>query len=246
MTTPLRYTKAPIIEALIDIQLAPGGASLKELGDLGEDLKDEYPSRVELVNVNTQLTIQNGTEISSQAQRNVIGYMWMSSDQRDAFVAKPNGFSFRRLAPYQDWGIFVQGAQKNWERFRQRNQTSGLTRVAVKYTNRFDLPMPIRDFRDYLRTCPEISTSLPQAVQQMFMQLVIPVEDIGAKAIITETIVPPVIPNTCAIIFDIDIFRDHGVPQQGQELWDYFEKLRNWKNLIFDSCTTDRMKELIR
>src|SRR5712691_8149097 len=61
------------------------------------------------------------------------------------------------------------------------------TRVALRYINRIEFPLPMRDFKDYILTIPEIAPDLPQGLANFFMQLIIPVHTMNAVVIVTET-----------------------------------------------------------
>ena len=59
-----------------------------------------------------------------------------------------------------------------------------LKRLALRYINRIEIPLPIRDFKDYLLTIPEIAPGLPQALSNFIMRLVIPNPEMEATAVI--------------------------------------------------------------
>src|SRR5207253_4384748 len=103
--------------------------------------------------------------------RTHIGYTFTSSDGLQAFQSRLDGFTFSRLAPYNGWESFCSEARRLWNIYREVTQPQAVTRAAVRYINRLDLPLPIRDLKDYLRTVPEVSPDLPQGLSGYFMQL---------------------------------------------------------------------------
>jgi uncharacterized protein (TIGR04255 family) len=107
------------------------------------------------------------------------------------------------------------------------------------------LPLSLKDFKDYLRTVPEVSPALPQALSAFFMQLQIPQEDLRSLLIINESLAPITRPDSVPVIMDFDIFRTDDVPQDEQGLWDFLEQLHNRKNEAFEGCITDLTRELI-
>jgi uncharacterized protein (TIGR04255 family) len=78
------------------------------------------------------------------------------------------------------------------------------------------------------------------------MQLVMPLEDIKSRAVITETLIDPLAPNVVSIVLDIDIFRTDDLPSEEAALWAVVEQLRNAKNKVFEGCITDKARELFR
>jgi uncharacterized protein (TIGR04255 family) len=116
----------------------------------------------------------------------------------------------------------------------------------VRYINRLDLPLPLEDFKDYLRTVPEVSSDLPQGLSGLLMQLAIPQEDIGALLLLNEALLPSPDPDTVSILLDIDLFRELETSIDEEELWRTLDQFRVRKNYVFEACITERTKELIR
>ncbi len=108
--------------------------------------------------------------------------------------------------------------------------------------------MPIRDFKDYLLTVPEVSPKLPQGLSTFFMQLQIPQEDVKSLLVLNQQLAPPPTtqPMTASVILDIDLFRVHELPQEEDALWKCFEQLHNKKNEVFEGCITDSTRELFK
>jgi uncharacterized protein (TIGR04255 family) len=78
------------------------------------------------------------------------------------------------------------------------------------------------------------------------MQLHILQEDLRGMLILNQALVPPPHPNMASVLLDIDLFREVDVPANEDDLWTFFERLRQRKNEIFEACITEPMKELIR
>jgi uncharacterized protein (TIGR04255 family) len=78
------------------------------------------------------------------------------------------------------------------------------------------------------------------------MQVRQPYDDVKAQCIINETLVPPEVPNTVAVVLDIDLFREVDIPQEPEGLWSLFDELRHKKDEIFLGCITDRMREAFK
>jgi len=56
----------------------------------------------------------------------------------------------------------------------------------------------------------------------------------------------PTKPQKLSLIFDIDVFRQVEYNKNMNEIWNDFDKLRNFKNDIFFNSITDKTKELFR
>jgi uncharacterized protein (TIGR04255 family) len=244
MITGQHYPHAPITEAIIDIRIREADSSkLTQLDALSEQLKADYPTRV---NRNyAQGRFEFGKEISTTASQNPVGYLFKSTDEKDICQARLDGFTLSRLAPYESWDPFRNEARRLWKIYEDALKPEEIVRLAVRYINRIEIPLPIDDLSDYLRIYPEIPEGQPNtSLSGLFMKVSIPQEDINATCMITEALEKSRTPKTASIILDIDLYRDQTIPQAYEEMWDYFEMLHDRKNVIFESCITNKSREL--
>lgn len=243
MISSKHYPHAPITEAIIDIRIRPADSSkLTLLDGLSERIKTDYPTKL---NRNfAQGRIEFGSEISTSASQNRIGFLFKSPDEKDIFQTRLDGFTLSRLAPYESWDPFRDEARRLWDLYKGTLHPDEIVRLAVRYVNRIEIPLPVADLSDYLRVYPEIPDDPSNSLSGFFMQVSMPQEDINASCMITETLERPRTPGTVSIILDIDLYRDQTVPQDYEEVWNYFEILHDRKNLIFESCITDQSREL--
>ena len=63
-------------------------------------------------------------------------------------------------------------------------------RLGLRYINRIEIPLPMRDFKDYILTVPEIAPGVPQGLERFFMRLVIPSDEAQAVAVVTQSMEP--------------------------------------------------------
>jgi uncharacterized protein (TIGR04255 family) len=190
-----------------------------------------------------RFTPAQGLEVDPKSGE-TIGFLFASDDNRQVVQARLDGFAFSRLKPYVSWESLRDEARTLWERYRELANPEAITRVALRYINRIELPLPFSDFKDYILTFPDIAPGLPQGLSYFLTRLVMPRADIEATAIINETMEQPT--ERVPLIFDIDVFRIGAFDVGGDEYWRYFEQLRNFKNEIFFRSMTDKAKELFQ
>ncbi len=246
MNRELHYNNSPLTEAVIDIRVTlPDGVTLDTLASLEIGQASAYPTRRDQMYVEGQFSVdpENPPASGIRTQR---GFAFLSADERQIFQARLDGFTFSRLAPYENWDSFRNEARRLWEMYRSVATPKSIDRLAVRYINRLDLPMVFNDFNEYLRTVPVVSADLPQGLNGYFMQLNIPYEDLSATLILNQALLPPTIPDKVSVLLDIDIFRNIEIPDDEVFVWDFFEALRTRKNDVFEACITERMRELIR
>jgi len=174
------------------------------------------------------------------------GLMFRSPEEQKVVQARLDGFTFNKLKPYEQWEIFRDEARNLWNVYYKIAKPVRVTRIALRYINRIEIPFPIRDFKDYILTVPEIAPTLPQGLQQFFMRLDIPMPNTLAMARITQTLAKRTEDQRLPFIFDIDVWQLIDYEGQANEMWDEFEKLREIKNKIFFESITEKTKELFR
>lgn len=236
------YAHAPLTEAVIDVRvkLSPD-VKLDHLAALQEGEEATYPTRKTHAVVRGQFTA--GQQVGASAKQTPTGYMFVSGDEKQIFQARLDGFAFSRLEPYERWDTFRDEARRLWTKYRSVAPES-IVRVAVRYINRIDLPLPIGDLKEFLRTGPDVPPELPQGLTTFLVRLVIPLDDVEATLRLTQTIVPPASEHVVSIVLDIDIFREISGPLTEEQLWRLLEELRVKKNQAFEACITDRTRRL--
>lgn len=243
MATRKHYHKAPITEGLIDIKVKlPGDIDLESLDAISQKVKSEFPTKEDRNLFEGRFMA--GPQVQATAQKTKLGYLFRSVDGKRVIQARLDGFTFSRLKPYESWDSLRDEAKRLWAVYRQIARPVQITRVAVRYINQIDIPLPNSDFKDYFRTFPEVSPDLPQSVRAFLMQLQIGQEDLDALLVLTQTSVPPPAPNFASIILDIDLFRQNCKLESDDEVWTLLESFRDRKNEIFEGCITDKARQL--
>lgn len=241
------YSKAPIIEAVIDIQIAPQSetvlACLKELVDT---LKDRFPSQNKLnsVRMHVEHNAEDAAKNKSTTTLDEIGFRLVDEPNTRVLQLKKTGFTFSHLPPYSDWDSFSTDAKEYWELFVKCCEPGFAARTAVRYINRIDIPIETVEIEDYLNLYPKIPEGIPQTIQGMHLQLQMPQTDIASMAVINEAVVEPAIAKGLSIIVDIDVFNSSTTALP--DIWNLLEQLRTRKNVLFESIITDKTRELIQ
>lgn len=238
------YSKAPITEAVIDIRVRlPETARLSDLEAVQEPHRSDYPGKESRSLARGRFEV--GRQVSASASSEPIGFLFKSEDEKRIFQAQRDGFTMSRLAPYETWEPFREEARRLWTTYRVRLQPEAIVRLAVRYINRLDLPMPVGELKDYLRTVPEVSPELPQLLSGLFMQLTVPQDDLRGTLLLTEALIEPSRPDVVSVVLDIDLFRTEELPSDDGGIWELFELLHDRKNDVFEACITERTRELI-
>lgn len=255
MTERAHYANAPITEALIDLRIthAPH-LSADDLGTIGERIGDRYPTQEPMYLQSSQITFQQpGDPAQIEATHQHGGFRFISQNKQEILQARMDGFTFSTLAPYDRWESFRDEARRLWELYRSAAKVEYVTRAAVRYINRIDIPSVPAQLEDYLRTYPQISTDMPNEglIGNFFMQLQLPQEDLDCLLIINETLVPPPedVETATSIQVDFDLFREPfeepWPADKDAGVWSFLEQLHDRKNEVFEASITDATRRLI-
>jgi uncharacterized protein (TIGR04255 family) len=243
------FPKAPITEALLDIQVvSPEAADNAKLADFHRYIEERFPEKQEREVWTQEIKLKHGEAPKTEAAGGVSGYFFKSADKGKLVQVRKNGFTFHKLRPYENWETFRDEAKELWERYRQHVCPTNVSRLGLRYINRIEVPLPIKDFRDYCLLFPDIPPEIPQSLMELFLRFVVPDSESRSNGIVTVTFEPPTSEaNVLGLILDIDVFQQFTVLSPDNDtLWKTFETLREYKNRIFMSSTTESAKKLFR
>jgi len=241
------YSRAPILEAVIDIHVRlPADVGLEALSTIPWDDAGRYSVRLPRFRGDIRFQTDARTPVVS-AEQTQIGFVSRDEDRKQVVQSRLDGYAFSKLAPYERWEPFCEEARSLWKKYCEVTHPLGITRIAVRYINRLELPLPFDDFREYLRTYPEVSSDLPQGLSAFLLQIKIAQDDLpDGMLILNEGLMESSRPDVAPVLLDIDLFRPVVFSAQGDEVWAAIEQLHQRKNSVFEACITDKTRELIR
>jgi len=226
------FPKAPIVEAVLDIQVEPTeGMNVERIGMFFDHVKGQYPKKELRAKGSAVIRISPQEPSMDEPLVQPVGYLYRSSEEKKAVQARIDGYTFNKFSPYENWGTFSAEARELWQNYVETAKPNRLKRLALRYINRIEIPLPIRDFKDYLLTIPEIAPNLPQALDDFIMRLVVPNPEIEATAVINVVMDQSSSAKILPIIFDIDVFKITNHPGNSEKY-----------GTILTNCGSSRMK----
>ncbi len=244
MTDYQTFPHAPIAEAVLDIGVVlPETTVLHDLDKLHAMISDRYPGRDERVMMRGDIRMAPAEGHSFSSTSQIDGYLFRSPIEGKVVQSRLDGFSFNKLKPYESWERFSSEAKEMWTLYRGVARPTKVKRIALRYINKIELPLPLSDFEDYFITFPKVAPEIPQTFLNIFMRLEIPNEVIQAIGVITLTFQAPV-EMRLPVIFDIDVIKEAEYATNLDRIWEDIEKLREYKNCIFFNSLTAKAKEL--
>ncbi|MBI2060115.1 MAG: TIGR04255 family protein [Nitrospirae bacterium] len=243
------FPNAPITEALLDVRAnLPTGTSIETLAAYHDSIRARYPLKRE------RQRWQVGHEFRPAGPPSILGptggpdgYIFESQDKKQAVQARLDGFTFNRLKPYHQWESLREEAMDLWGQYVELAKPTAITRLALRYINRIEIPLPAVDLKEYILTGPEVARGLPQGLANFFMRVMIPSPDSRATALVTLTMeVPTTVEGPLPFIFDIDVFHEESMVPGSGGMPKVLENLHEFKNNIFFGSITDKCKKLFR
>ncbi|MDE3241705.1 MAG: TIGR04255 family protein, partial [Nitrospirota bacterium] len=236
------YKKPPVREAIIDIRvdrLPP--TVLPELDHLHERLKTNYPSKKAAYAFEARLEMQEASTASSQKSHGIIGYHFVSSDEKKIIQLKLDGFAFNRLKldpneSWSGWETLREEAKTAWELYVDIAKPKEITRLAVRYINQVVIRAVSIELDDYFTAPPHAPKDFRyQDLENFFGRVAISIPDLNATAVITHAPAPNPFPDSVTIILDIDIFRQQRMALDSLMIWETLDRFRELKNNVFEA-----------
>jgi uncharacterized protein (TIGR04255 family) len=249
-TSPRRlYTNPPVVEAVIDIHVEkPAGIEPGKLAvtlsafNTGEEHR--YPARQAVMS--GIRTVDAATGQSTEETQDLTGYRFIGASQSEVIQVRQDGFSFSKLRPYTPWEEWRIEARRLWERYCAIAGPLSVSRIAVRYINRIELPKDAFQVEQYFRTFPIIAAAVPGDVTDFLLRAELPQPDIpGGILVISQGVLRHLKrPGISVILLDLDLWRTVRLPTEGDPLWEALESLHSRVNEAFEGCITDQTREI--
>jgi uncharacterized protein (TIGR04255 family) len=245
MAKQRHLNNAPIVEAIIDFRVRLSSSfDIKELSTLKETLLDNYPKMTERRQFAGGIEIKDKHFQQTFEDKGLHGYFFSSNDDKNVAQFRIDGLSFSRLHPYTEWETVFAEAKRLWMLYVAKTSPELVTRIAVRYINQMNIPMPIEDFADYLTAPPTVPDTLPQALRHFMTRVVVYDEEQEISANIIQALQKGAKPDYVTIALDIDVYKQLESGFEDSEIWPIFEQLRKLKNQIFFDSITEKAVRL--
>jgi|SRR5208282_3999712 len=239
---------APITEAIIDFRVRlPSGFPILVLKEAHAQVSAEYPA-IEVQQVTQQQFEQRPGQLPKLTARSqgVLGYRFRSADKKSIVQFRRNGFSFNRLKPYPSWDRVFPEACRLWNIYSMISHPEEISRIAVRFINRLQLPLPNLEFSDYLAAPPLLPQGVPQHLSSFLTRVVIQDPATNLAANVVQALEPPLNDQYISMILDIDVYQRDVSQLTLEAVLGQFAKLREMKNRIFFGSLTEKALATLR
>lgn len=240
--------KAPIVEGLIDFRVRPRkDLDLSQLESSLVNIKTRYPITKPVRHFVTQVQIKGQEPPQQSTSETKRGLRFESADGLHVFQAHPDGFTVSRLRPYDTWESLFAEAQCLWPEYVQAARPEAIVRVATRFINRIQIPLPVVDYQHYLSAPPDVPKGLPELVSEFFSRVVIHEPDSAGVIVFTQAMEPVnEASNVLPLYVDSDVFKQDSYDVQSNEPWELLNTFRRLKNQAFFASITAKTLELLK
>ena len=238
MAQPRTLRHPPIVEALVDLRASVPGDP-KMFNALADELKDEFPTREQRQDLRSTIEVKNGKLVPPRVDPPAFGGVRIANADQTIYVQfRPDGFTLNNLKVYMGGGQLIDKTLKHWELLVERAKPEIVSRVALRYINRLELPFEIgNEFTRYLTAPPELPTGAPQRVSRFLSRVVGHDDRRQATAVVIQQLGQQ--KGKPVVAVDIDVYRTENFPVDSVALREVLDSLRMLKNETFFSLLTD-------
>jgi uncharacterized protein (TIGR04255 family) len=237
-----QYKRPPITEAVIEVRLA-NILDVKTIEKLKDKFADTHPlPPIPLLDYKVDIS-DSGAMVS----KNVNGYRITSADGLEIVTIASNHLATSKLAPYEGWESFFDGAMKNWNVWKRVVGWKPINRIGIRFLNRIDIPtmpdIPI-ETADYFNFSIDMPNFKAGKMHAYLVQASIALNQEYFRVTLNSGNVPPALIGHQSFVMDIDLYREQELPQNDEGLWDCINSARKLKNEVFETCITDKTREI--
>lgn len=247
------YQRPPIVEALCQFNFsAPLKWSPVLPGIFYEGIKAEYPGEPE-VQQQVQANFQFPNDAAGEAQFN-LGQgeqrLIYKNEARDRLIVlSPSTVSANSLPPYEGWPSLRSRFDSMLGRTKNVLRGAEVARVSVRYINRIFIPMPEPVDLDQYFDLPFRAIGGESAITTaMFQRFESALDREGTTAIRTFSSVEldGDEEDGGAFVLDLEFRRALETPTSFEDALMIADELKVAENLEFETCVTDRTRELFQ
>jgi uncharacterized protein (TIGR04255 family) len=238
-------SKAPITEAAINFQVdASQQWDAETVRDALGRRWANCPQVQELRPVRVQIQIAPAGPVAQPAlapagpQLPIQGFIFRG--QTAIYQARRDGFTFTRLAPYQNWNSLISDAFDGWDAFQELLRPRELHAVSIRFLNRLQFDLPEFSPSRYFTVPPKTPPNLQWRLHGFHEQAVYAPPD--SPCLVTVQTMPAFVAdpaNEIAFVLTIEVILTQSLPALGRPLDSVLSEMHALKNDAFFNLLTE-------
>lgn len=241
------YKKPPIVEAIIALHLERT-IDGKIMDRYAARQKAPFPGKA----VEWRAEIKAEAEKTPETRTIPSGVQLTSKDQNRIIIIKERQFAVIHLAPYHNWSALYDDTLEQWNKFTKVLKNASVKTVSTRFVNRIDIPVGDDEAPIPLNEYLNVGVSIPTHLDKMQLQnfhvhcSLNEFEKTYRCRLNVSSQNPSPLIDHISILLDIDVQSLKPLPIRTEALWLCVDELRAPKNRIFESCITNKTRELFR
>lgn len=238
-----KYPAPPIIDSVIELRFAkPLDRHVFER--IARNLAAHYPNQDIGEEADVEVVLGSGGVTQHVSNERPV-HTLTSDDQASRVRFDPFKIFWSRLPPYEGWEELEGRVFSDLAVFPKKVGLPALSRIGVRFRNRIDVPFEadgLATYEDYIA----VNIKLPALLAPndgYAWKVMKQFHDRPLTATVASGRMEPEVPNTAAILLDIDVFGQVELPSTAEELRSALQMMRDLKNDIFEICVTDKARE---
>lgn len=238
-----QYKRPPITEAVVELICDPL-PSLKIRKKALKKLEKNYENYKPVPLKNVTVEISSTGEAKTKA-KDFVREQFSSDNMTQQLIINGNSIVIAQLAPYTGWENFRARIIRDWDTWQKEVNVQTIQQIGMRYINRIDVPISESslNYKDYVTIYPSTS-GLLDPCGQYSVNLNTTLKDIDSTLILKTALVESPLPNHKSIVIDIDIIHRYNKRPDDKELYEIIDQARKKKNEVFETCITNKAREL--
>lgn len=239
------YENAPVILGILQFRYAPlKDFEIARVKQIASTFKKNFPNVEEKYSQGILINNEKNETNISLDKRKFEGVQIVSEDKSKVFVITPEKFTFQMKGKYSGWEDFTKDTKTFWNTFSENFGLEQLEGISLRYVNRFNLPLDLKDLKTYFTTYLEDKKNDFKISNYQFRFSSFDQES-DFNINIGHSLENPT-PENVPYIFDIDVLKNVPIKNKREIVWEEFEKIRLKKNEIFNKSITEETIKLIK
>jgi uncharacterized protein (TIGR04255 family) len=248
--TKLQLLKAPIVEAVLDIDCdLPPAFDLPGAEARARDLfRAAYPKFRQVLMQEHTIQTKPGEAPTMSVRHAIQSLHLLEEDEKQLVQVRRQGFSFNRLAPYTSLDDYLPEIERTWRLYTQIASPTQIRCVRLRYINRILLPIVGESLQldEYLKVGPHLPDE-DRLTSIGFLNQHTAVDKATGNQVTITLATQPHDQGKLPLIFDINTVRE-GPAEVDNWAWllEAVRALRALKNSVFQNTLSEQCLNLFQ
>jgi uncharacterized protein (TIGR04255 family) len=247
---PVKLRKAPIVEAILDIDcdMRPDFDFEGAVNSAADSFKHSYPVQRARHFAEHQIKQDGTTDPQVSIRGGIDASQFFAEDEKQLVQLRRQGFSFNRLTPYTSLDDYLKEMERTWAIYADVVRPLTIRAIRLRYINRIMLPLEDSglELDHYLRFGPRTPAGSRLTLSNFMNRNSVIDHETGHQATVMLASEQPEA-NKLPMIFDITTTCASSPDSlEWREVEPILQSLRELKNYLFEGTLTNHCLELFQ